>query len=82
MSVFKNAREIIFIIFKKKKPSIAYATLLYCLSEEIKKKTLIIINFLNLKKELGGKRFVNNEEVQSAVDAYFNNLERVETRNY
>jgi histone-lysine N-methyltransferase SETMAR len=31
--------------------------------------------FPNLKKWLGGKRFANNEEVQSAVDGYFEELD-------
>ncbi|KOC61938.1 Histone-lysine N-methyltransferase SETMAR [Habropoda laboriosa] len=31
--------------------------------------------FPNLKKWLGGKRFANNEEVESAVDGYFEELD-------
>jgi len=31
--------------------------------------------FLNLKKWLGGKKFANNEEVESAVDDYFEELD-------
>ncbi|EFN89016.1 Histone-lysine N-methyltransferase SETMAR, partial [Harpegnathos saltator] len=31
--------------------------------------------FPNLKKRLGGKRFANNEEVEFAVDGYFEELD-------
>lgn len=31
--------------------------------------------FPNLKKWLGGKRFANNEEVESVVDGYFEELD-------
>lgn len=31
--------------------------------------------FPNLKKWLGGKRFANNEEVNSAIDGYFEELD-------
>ena len=31
--------------------------------------------FLNLKKQLGGKRFANYKEVESVVDDYFKELD-------